>query len=815
MKSALTARWLLFVSGAAALGHQVIWTRRLVDLLGAGPDTFAKVIGTFFVGLALGGTLSALKPVKSRHAWRRVALAELSVALLALPALFAVPIGDELRGNAPELVIRFVLPVLLVTPAAFAMGLVLPAAVAATREEEATLPLYAANTIGGIFGIGAMVFVLLPLRGLWTAGLAACAMNLYVAAHAGWLAKTQGHRRESPEPAGAERPAAILPYPRLLAFGSGFLVLGLEVVLQQQCAQVVVNSGFSGALVLAFVLAALFLAALIADWLPKTGLRRILAATLAITGAVAAFQPVVFLTLRPGLRFLSYEHTPAAYLIRLFALAVAVIVPVFLAAGFTFPVALRCFGTDWRGRREIAWLLALNGIGGWLGAELAHLVMLPWAGLWLSMVLLAATATGMALLVAGRDVLRSPLALSAGAASGIALAVGALTAARLPQISPVPGMTVAELRVAREGVSAVVHGATNDWRIVYNNTYTLGGSLAQFNQERQSHLPILLHGEAKSVALLGVATGSTTAGAALHPEVTRVDAFELSGTAIRFAKEHFRPFNRDVFENPKVRVIHEDARIGVLQNPRQYDVIIGDLFLPWRSGEGRLFTAEHFAAVRRALRENGLFCQWLPLFQLTRTQFDGIVRTFAAEFPDAFLVRGDFYAEQPIVGLVGGRAMRDIPWDSVSNACVRLRREGAVTDGLVRHAGGVAMCMLGPVPPPAPGPTNTLANGWLEWNAGKNIVGMKEPWFIGIPYAEFVRDRAFAGARYLPADLRAAQDSGQFFLTLEIAAKLKLPELVNLRGQVADRLPMPLQDDFAINWTQWPSRIKPYSSGSR
>jgi spermidine synthase len=83
MKSALTARWLLFVSGAAALGHQVIWTRRLVDLLGAGPDTFAKVIGTFFVGLALGGTLSALKPVKSRHAWRRVALAELSVALLA------------------------------------------------------------------------------------------------------------------------------------------------------------------------------------------------------------------------------------------------------------------------------------------------------------------------------------------------------------------------------------------------------------------------------------------------------------------------------------------------------------------------------------------------------------------------------------------------------------------------------------------------------------------------------------------------------------------------------------------------------------
>ncbi|HMO65916.1 MAG TPA: hypothetical protein PKE47_11970, partial [Verrucomicrobiota bacterium] len=45
---------LVFASGAAALAHQLLWTRRLVDVLGADAGTFAKVIGAFFAGLALG-----------------------------------------------------------------------------------------------------------------------------------------------------------------------------------------------------------------------------------------------------------------------------------------------------------------------------------------------------------------------------------------------------------------------------------------------------------------------------------------------------------------------------------------------------------------------------------------------------------------------------------------------------------------------------------------------------------------------------------------------------------------------------------------
>jgi len=238
--------------------------------------------------------------------------------------------------------------------------------------------------------------------------------------------------------------------------------------------------------------------------------------------------------------------------------------------------------------------------------------------------------------------------------------------------------------------------------------------------------------------------------------------------------------------------------------------VVGDLFLPWRTGEGRLFTLDHFANVRRSLKQGGLFCQWLPCFQLTRPQFEAIARTFRTVFPDAFLVRGDFYSELPVIGLVGGRNLAELDWRGIDEICHELRSTGKVADPLLRHVDGVAMLILGPLPDPGPGPVNTLANAWLECDAGRNILGMKTPWFIGVPYAEYARDVHRAGQALLPPTLRPAHDAGQFFLTLEVAAKLKLPAFANLHAQATDRTPTALREDSRADWRQWPMRLKPH-----
>jgi spermidine synthase len=62
-----------------------------------------------------------------------------------------------------------------------------------------------------------------------------------------------------------------------------------------------------------------------------------------------------------------------------------------------------------------------------------------------------------------------------------------------------------------------------------------------------------------------------------------------------------------------------------------------------------------YQTVARRLAPGGLFCQWLPLYQLTREEFEVIARTFLAAFPHVTLWRNDFYPNRPVLGLVGAR----------------------------------------------------------------------------------------------------------------------------------------------------------------
>ena len=839
---------LALTSGAAGLAHQILWTRRLVDVLGANADTFSKVIGAFFVGLALGAWFASRSKTSAANLWQRVALAEFAVALFALPALFSAHLSDWVyQTTTPTALLKLLLPLLLVTPAATAMGLVMPWLIRALSANEnftskQTVWLYGINTLGGVLGIGGVLLFALPTWGLFGASLAAIGLNLLVAMGALAMNSSGDSRRESAQ---TSQFASVNPKPEisqsrltsaannLLAFASGFLVLAAEVVLQKQVAQVAINSLFSSAIVLTLVLVALALAALFTPLLiSRAGdSQRALRFALAAAALLCAVQPFLFTELRDGVNILAYELSPDAYAWELIKLGGIALVPMLLASGFVFPLLLRnaSAGTTNSGdnsiARRVGILLAWNGLGGWLGAELAEALITPQLGLWRSAALLGAGYAMLFLIYDFRFVIsarppeaiinRKSIFINSAAFLGAVLALGWF-AGTLPQATVLKSEKLARLDVGREGVVATLECGPGDWRMLYNNSYTLGGSRAQFNQERQALLPLLLHGKARTVATLGVATGGTVAGATLHPQVESVDAVELSPLVLQHAQEFFGSYNRGIFIDVRVRFFQEDARWVIARNAAAYDVVVGDLFLPWRTGEGRLFTREHFENVRRSLKPDGLYCQWLPLFQLTRPQFDAIVRTFREVFPDAFVLRGDFYCDLPILGLVGGQRLEKIDWPQVEAGCALLRSWSTpITDPLVRHAAGVAMLTLGPLPDPGVGPINTLANSWLEWDCGKNIVGLQTPWFIGIPSAEYVRDLFNSGHQLLPSELRAAHEAGQFFLTLEIAAKLQLPATTEMESQIPQRLPAILRDDPIAQWHQWPCRVKPVVSMPR
>jgi spermidine synthase len=790
---------LSFASGSAALLHQIVWIRRMVDALGATADTFAGVTGAFFLGLALGGWLSTrTNPANAAALWRSVAIAEALVGLLAVSVLFSDRLVPAIAAIAiPGGVLRMVMPALLIAPPAIAMGVVTPwmiRAVASATGRTLAVPIYTANTVGGMLGIVAALAVLLPTFGTVRAGLLAVGLNLTVALACGAIGARRGTagKMETAVPPQANPPPSAVA----TAFGSGFLVLASETILQLQFTQVTVNSHFSAGFVLLLVLGGLSIGAMISGFWARTWKGQALGAAIAAALAGCVLQVALFHVSFRGLTYQPYQVGTAQYFRQILVPGLLCGVLPMALAGLVFPQLIRA--VQHTGPTAIGRALAWNGLGGWLGAECAQGLLLPRLGLWGAM---CAMGAGYALLIgtAGKSRRSWWVAATGFAAS----AASWVFFSGLPHVRPADGDHLRAFSIGREGIVAVVEGGPGDLRIVFNNSYTLGGTRAATNQERQAHLPILLHGNARSVATLGLATGSTASGALAHPDIERLDVIELSGLVIRYAGRYFAPFNHDLLADPRVHAIQADARWEILRKPANYDVIVGDLFLPWRTGEGRLYSREHFSAVRRALNPRGLICQWLPMYQLTHEQFAAIARTFQSVFPDAFLVRGDFYAGQTVLGLVGGRDLQSLDWESIRLSADKLRTGGRSVDPIVRHPEGVAMMIVGPLPAMPAGPVVSLDNAWLEWNAGHHIVAGGEPWFTGIPLATFVRDIQRSAKPLIPGTFATAHEAGQFFLTLEIAheAKARTAELA-ARGM--EFLPASLRTDRNADWRHWP-----------
>src|SRR6185436_13767154 len=194
------------------------------------------------------------------------------------------------------------------------------------------------------------------------------------------------------------------------------------------------------------------------------------------------------------------------------------------------------------------------------------------------------------------------------------------------------GERVVALHESSCGIVAVVD-AGGQLRIKLDNFYVLGGTASTGDERMQAHLPLLLHPAPRRVAFLGLGTVITAGAALLHP-VERVTVLE-------------------VVEDRRVECVVEDARNFLRATERNFDVIVGDMFVPWRRGEAGMFSLDQFTSARRALAPGGIFCQWLPMFQMSEAEFNIVAATFLDVFPQTTLWRGDLAPDLPAVALVG------------------------------------------------------------------------------------------------------------------------------------------------------------------
>jgi spermidine synthase len=153
--------------------------------------------------------------------------------------------------------------------------------------------------------------------------------------------------------------------------------------------------------------------------------------------------------------------------------------------------------------------------------------------------------------------------------------------------------------------------------------------------------------------IVGFATG-VTAGSVLQSPIKSLVGVEIEPAAIASAK-FFEHVNNHPLEDSRLRMIVDDARTYLRVNPTQYDLIVSEPSHPWVPGVANLFTREFFTLGRERLREDGIFVQWLQIYQLSTESLRSVLATFHQVFPHVAVFRIEGSAKGKDLILIGSR----------------------------------------------------------------------------------------------------------------------------------------------------------------
>jgi spermidine synthase len=178
-------------------------------------------------------------------------------------------------------------------------------------------------------------------------------------------------------------------------------------------------------------------------------------------------------------------------------------------------------------------------------------------------------------------------------------------------------------------------------------------------QEMITHVPLLAHGAARRVLIIGAGDGGVLRRVLQHNTVEKAVMVEIDGEVIRLAKEFLPNIAGTAWSDPRAEVIVGDGIDHVRTAPdASYDVIIVDSTDPIGVGEV-LFTDEFYANCARILTSGGLvvnqcgvpFMQHEELYETSqrRKRFIAHVGAYVAAVPTyvgGFMTLG-FAAKQP------------------------------------------------------------------------------------------------------------------------------------------------------------------------
>jgi spermidine synthase len=677
--------FVFFLSGAAALIYEISWSRQIGLLFGHTVHAASIVLASYFLGLAIGywigGKLLEVNRKIRISPLVGYAVAEVVVAgwAFAIPILLTISESSSIvqilssDSVAWQTTTRAIFSFILLMPATIALGVTLPMMAdyfskggqAQTDSENPSSVsfAYALNTAGALIGVLLATFYLLINAGVAGSSYVAALVSLACAGLALIAARKLNTDFEiAPSTCSQASLGSTLgssPNSTLvlfLSFISGFGTLALQVLYTRMFSLVFHNSTYTFGIVVAVFLGALALGAALAGWLQRKFDPVPVVAIASAAGGIAVASSIFVFIQSTQLNYFQSGSSFAAYMVSATALVSIVVGPSVVCLGMLLPLVWRIAGSDEikKAGQTVGRLTAINTLAAAIGAIVASFLMLKFFGLWPSVLLIASLFALTGILIFWKLSNSRRVLWICGISLCFALSFS-ISCVRLSD-SNLETVRDHERLVKRwnstYGWIDVLQDDKGAFKIRQNLHYRFGKTGTNTREFKQTHLPLLIHPNPEKVLCLGMGTGLTAGAAITHKTVQQIDVVELIPEVVEAARM-LTDENFNVVESPRTRIHIDDARHYLLATSQDFDVIISDLFVPWESGTGYLYTVDHYEVSKRRLSSDGIFCQWLPLYQLGEQEFEIIANSFASVFPQTTVWIGQFDSKQPVIALVG------------------------------------------------------------------------------------------------------------------------------------------------------------------
>lgn len=663
------------LSGFSGLIYESIWTHYLKLFLGHAAYAQTLVLVIFMGGMAAGAWMASRLSTRLPNPLLAYSVTEAVTGLFGLifHTVFVTVTDFSYFTVIPVLssavvveIYKWLLSAMLITTQSVLLGMTFPFMTAGLMRRFPGRPghriavLYFANSLGAAAGVLTSGFFIIAHLGLPGTIFTASLINLLIALLVYVLVRADSSAPAgSMAPASEERAAAsgIGAVLLVCAAGTGMSSFMYEIGWIRMLSLVLGNSTHAFELMLSAFIFGLAIGGL---WI-RTSMDRlqrpliVLGAVQIVMGVLAMATLVVY-----GFSFDAMQYALKAlartdqgyFFFNLFShsLALVVMVPATICAGMTLPLITHYLYTNGVGERAIGRVYAANTIGCILGVIISIQVLMPHLGLrnliiaggivdiaigfWLFWIGRSRTSPAIRLSIVGGSV-----AYLAVIILGVHLDIGKMASG----VYRVGGFLRKNDRILyhRDGKTASVDLVSHQTNISIRTNGKPDAGIRKDSRQSGADectmtllaaIPVLMKPSITEAAVIGLGSGMSTHTLLNHPGIRHVDTIEIEPAMVEAARLIGNKVC-NAFEDPRSTIHIADAKTFFCNHHKSYDLILSEPSNPWVSGISGLFSQEFYRLVSRQVKPDGLFSQWLHLYEIDMNLVSSVVKSLGDYFP--------------------------------------------------------------------------------------------------------------------------------------------------------------------------------------